>query len=455
MDASLAVKYSRPVPRYTSYPTAPHFHAGVDPEVYGRWLDALPAGTPLSLYLHIPYCDSLCWFCGCNTKIVARYAPVKAYLAALKREVDMVAARLGRGRPVRHIHWGGGSPTLLEPRDIRDLASHLRAAFTVADDAEFAVEIDPRDVGADRLDALAEAGVNRASIGVQDSNPEVQAAINRRQPAEVTAGAVAGLRRRGVSRINVDVMYGLPFQNVARVSRTVDDVLALAPDRLAVFGYAHVPWMKTHQRMIPEDALPDAAGRLAQQEAMGRRLCAAGYVPVGLDHFARPEDPMAAALRAGGLARNFQGYTTDDAPALIGLGASAIGSLPQGYVQNATTIGTYMRSVGHGRFATAKGFAPDRDDRLRAAVISQLMCAMQVDLAAAAADFGTGPDAFADELRSLDDLASDGLIEREGSFLRVTEKGRPFLRVICAAFDAYFGPNRRRDGGSGRHSAAV
>ncbi len=312
------------VPRYTSYPTAPHFHAGVAAQTYGDWLRNLDSAAPLSLYLHIPYCHEMCWYCGCHTKATQRYAPVRDYVGVLQTEIARVADAIGRRQTVSHIHWGGGTPTILSDSDMAAVMANLRERFDIAGDAEIAIEADPRTLSYEKTVALADAGVTRASLGVQDCNAHVQAAINRVQPLEQTAGAVGALRAAGIERINIDLMYGLPLQTVADVRRTVEAVLPLKPDRLAVFGYAHVPWMKSHQKMIDEAALPNADERLRQSEAMALALVAHGYRHIGLDHFARAGDPLSIALRTGNLRRNFQGYTTDRADTLLGFGASAL-----------------------------------------------------------------------------------------------------------------------------------
>jgi len=434
------------VPRYTSYPTAPHFHAGIDAAAYGRWLKALDPAAPLSLYVHIPFCDTLCWFCGCHTKVVNTYSPLGGYLDVLLREIELVAAALGARRRVTHIHWGGGSPTMLRPGDMHRLAAALRERFDVAPDAEFAVEIDPRGFAAGLSRTLAAIGVTRASVGVQDFDPDVQRAINRLQDFETTANCVRLLRSDGIERLSVDLIYGLPHQTVAGLSRTIEQVLALAPDRLAVFGYAHVPGFKKHQKLIPESALPDLRARFAQAEAARAQLVAAGYEPVGLDHFARHDDPMAIARRNGTLARNFQGYTTDTAPALIGFGASAIGSLPQGYVQNFTEVPAWRAALQCGELPVWRGIALSEEDRIRREVIGKLMCDLEVDLAAVAG--GRGPGMFAANLAALQPMASDGLVVIDGTHIRVPEAWRAAVRVVCAAFDSYLGT-------AGTHSVAV
>lgn len=449
MERELHEKYDRGVPRYTSYPTAPHFHDGVGPADYAQWLGALPTGATLSAYLHIPFCDSMCWFCGCHTKIVGRHAPVADYLDVLRREIGLVGDALGSPRPLGHLHFGGGSPTMLKPVEVARAVEALARRFTMQDDTEFALEIDPRDADRSLIQAWAWAGATRASLGVQDFTPEVQRAVNRVQSYKTTARAVEWLRATSVRQINIDLMYGLPFQTTEGVERTVRKVLTLAPDRLALFGYAHVPWMKRHQRLIPEEALPGAGERLRQSEAAAALLLDAGYVRVGLDHFARPGDSLARAQSAGILRRNFQGYTTDSAMALIGLGASAIGDLPQGYVQNAVPIKAYGEAVRSGHFPVARGRRLAGDDRVRRAVIQRLMCDMAVDLAAVSADFGLPSETFDKEVASLDPLVSDGLVEIEGSCLQMTAQGRPLVRAVCAHFDRYL------DRHHVRHSRAV
>ena len=449
MASKLLERHDLRVPRYTSYPTAPHFHAGVTAQTYGDWLRNLPGAAPLSLYLHIPYCHEMCWYCGCHTKATRRYTPVRDYVGVLQAEIARVADTIGSRQAVRHVHWGGGTPTILSDNDLAAVMTGLRDRFDVADDAEIAIEADPRSLSYEKAVALADAGVTRASLGVQDCNAHVQAAINRVQPFEQTAGAVAALRAAGIDRINIDLMYGLPHQTVDDVRRTVEAILPLAPDRLAVFGYAHVPWMKSHQKMIDEAALPNVDERLQQAEAMAQALTAHGHQRIGLDHFARADDPLSIALRTGRLRRNFQGYTTDRADTLLGFGASAIGSLPQGYVQNSSDFDGYARAISDGRLATVRGIELSDDDRLRRAVIERLMCDMTVDLAAASAGFAPGMADFTSDLAALQEFADDGLVRLDGATVTVTEPGRPWLRVICAVFDRYLQHNEAR------HSAAV
>ncbi len=445
----LITRYATAVPRYTSYPTAPHFGEAVDEQRYRAWLQDLPDQGALSLYVHIPFCDTLCWFCGCHTKMVRRYAPVETYLQSLLREIEMVGALTSGRCRVSQIHWGGGSPTILSPSDITRLAEHMRMAFGGDTDTEFAVEIDPRDFTEERLQALVGAGLTRASIGVQDFDEAVQRAINRRQTFEETSLVVQRLRTLGVASINIDLLYGLPHQTEATVAASLEQVLCLRPDRIALFGYAHVPWMKRHQDMIDTALLPDALARFRTMEQAAERLVEAGYVRIGLDHFARPQDSLALAAGAGHLRRNFQGYTVDGAQAILGLGASAIGELPQGYVQNIVTTAAYQRRVDAGRLATEKGIALGLDDRLRRDVIERLMCDLSFSKARTREKFGEAAEpvvAIAEALAATDE---DALVVPTPDGFSVTERGRPFLRVIASAFDDYL-PR-----GFGRHSLAL
>jgi oxygen-independent coproporphyrinogen-3 oxidase len=445
--AERARKYEQRVPRYTSYPTAPHFTPAVDDGAYADWLRRLPAGTPASLYLHVPFCASLCWYCGCHTAVVRGRKPIDDYTDLLAREVELVGAACAP--EVVAVHWGGGTPNMLGAEGLGRLTAAMRGAFTFSSAAEIAAELDPRILTEAQVAAFAAAGLTRASLGVQDFDPEVQRAINRIQPYEMTARAVEWLRGAGIEGINLDLMYGLPLQTVESVVATVDQAARLMPDRVALFGYAHVPWMKKHQRLLPEDKLPGPEERLLQAEAAAARLVRHGYVRVGLDHFARRDDPMARQLEAGTLRRNFQGYTTDAAPVLLGFGASAIGTLPQGYVQNSGDNTTYRQRIEAGRFATARGIAVTAEDLLRREVIERLMCDLAVDLGAVAAKHGASPTLFAEALPGLAAYAADGLLRRDGWAISVTEAGRPLVRMVCALFDAYL------QRGAARHSQAV
>jgi oxygen-independent coproporphyrinogen-3 oxidase len=449
MRRDLSAKYDLRVPRYTSYPTAPHFHPGIGPDQYGRWLSELDPATELSLYLHIAYCAEMCWFCGCHTKITRKYAPVAAYMEGLLGEIALVAEHLPTRMTARHVHFGGGSPTILSPEDFVRTVDTLRERFVIKPDAEIAVELDPRTADETYVKAMARAGVTRASIGVQDFDPKVQQAINRIQPYDVTAAVIGWLRTHGVPQINLDLVYGLPHQTVDGLLDTIDKAHGFRPRRIALFGYAHVPWMKKHQRLIPEDTLPDAETRWAQYERGTARLEELGYVKIGLDHFAAPDDELALALQHKRLHRNFQGYTTDEASVLLGFGASGIGMLPQGYVANVGETHFYLDAIRAGRLATARGVAVDADDALRRDIIMTLMCDLDIDLAPICARHGADAGRFADELARLAPLAEDGLVRVDGTRITVTDEGRTLVRAAAAIFDRYLKK------GEQRHSRAV
>ena len=404
---------------------------------------------PLSLYVHIPFCDTLCWFCGCHTKVVNVYSPVASYLELILADLARVAAITGSEHPVTHIHFGGGSPTLLKPEDFTAIAEQIRKSFPVARDAEFAVEIDPRGLSDEMIIAMAKAGVNRASIGVQDIDPVVQRAVNRIQPFEVTKAVIDKLRAVGIQNLNVDIMYGLPHQTIAHVEKTVEAMVSLHPNRLAVFGYAHVPHMKKHMALIDEKVLPSTDERIAQFDHAQSALIAAGYEPIGLDHFALPSDPMAIAARNGVLSRNFQGYTTDTAPALIGIGASAISSLPQGYLQNETDVPKYREQIRAGKLPTARGVALTTEDKIRRAIIERLMCGLRVDLTELARRLDFVREHFSPEMSRLKELQKLGFVKINGWKISVPADERAAVRLVCAVFDEYLDP------AAARHALAV
>lgn len=449
MRDPLIAAYAAPVPRYTSYPTAPHFNETVTPQVFAGWLGTLPSNQLVSLYLHIPFCDRMCWFCGCHTKQVRQYAPVAAYLETLLAEIDLAADHIGHRIPASAVHFGGGSPTMLIPADLKRLMARLKARFDFTPDAEISIEIDPNDIDTARLDAIAEAGFNRASLGVQDLNPTVQAAINRIQTFGQTRAVVDGLRVRGIDAINIDMLYGLPYQTTESVLATAKQVASLAPNRIALFGYAHVPWMKKHQRLINETILPDIDHRFGQAQAAARYFADNDFAPIGMDHFATPSDPLAIAASSGTLRRNFQGYTTDSAQTLIGLGASSISQLPQGYAQNIVATANYMRAVAAGEFAIAKGIAVTPEDRLHGYAIERMMCDFSLSRSDLEAKFGVAAKTIFKRAEIYLASHKDGLFERQGDIYRVTDKGRPFVRHIAALFDTYL------DRGTARHSVAV
>lgn len=450
MRTDLAASYGEErLPRYTSYPTAPHFSPAIGPEAYAGWLAELAAGTSASLYLHVPFCREMCWYCGCHTQIVRRDELIAAYQRTLRSEIAQVSETIGRRIKVEHIHFGGGTPTIMAPEAFAELMAAIRRAFFVLPSAEIAIEIDPRTLTAGMVEAMRLSGVNRASLGVQSFDPVVQRAINRVQSFEQTASVAGMLRGAGIKGINFDLIYGLPHQTVASCLDTVRRALALAPDRFSVFGYAHVPSFKKHQRMIGEGFLPDSLARHDQACAIANALKEAGYVQIGLDHFARPDDSMAVAYEERTLRRNFQGYTTDNSAVLLGFGASAIGHLPQGYVQNEVQTGAYAQNVAAGRLATAKGYGLTDDDRLRADIIERIMCEFGADLGDICARHGAEPEAMLTSAPRLKALISDGVVKLDGDRIAVAKDSRFLVRSVAAAFDAHL------DGAKQLHSRAV
>lgn len=438
------LKRNEQVPRYTSYPTAPHFTAAVGHETYLGWLTELDDHATVSLYFHIPYCKQICWYCGCFTKATRKYEPVTKYVDTLLQEIEMVASRLSGGQSVRHVHFGGGSPSMLSPDDFRRIMATTRQYFALARDAEIAIELDPREVTEARVAAYAQSGVTRVSLGVQDFHENVQKAIGRRQPFHMIYDAVQLLKEYGIRNINMDLLYGLPHQTIEDVEENVDFACALGPSRIALFGYAHVPWMKKHMRLIDETALPDGAARLAQFDAAAARLAQRDYVAIGLDHFVRRNDAMARALHDRTLKRNFQGYTTDSADALIGLGVSAISSLPQGYAQNTLVAADYENAVMGSKHPIIKGRALTNEDRIRRAAIEELMCYFELDLELFTARHLLPRDHLDDALPALQALADDGLLHLKGRKISIPHDTRQAVRLACAAFDAYLSPDARR-----------
>ena len=434
------------LPRYTSYPTAPHFSSSVGPATYADWLSCVPGDEPVSLYLHIPFCRAMCWYCGCHTTITVRDQPIVDYLGMLRQEIGLVAAQAGRPLKVEKAHFGGGTPTIMEPADFVALVDLLRDRFDFTPTSELAVEIDPRTLTLEMAGALGSAGVRRASLGVQSFDPVVQKAVNRVQSEEQTFQTVRYLRECGVDRINFDLIYGLPHQTVRSCVETAVAAAAMRPDRLAVFGYAHVPSFKKHQRMIDEAALPDGAARSEQAMAIAGTLVEAGYRQIGLDHFALPGDDLALAQAAGRLRRNFQGYTTDDCRTLIGFGASAIGHTEQGYVQNEVPLGLYAGRIGAGKLATAKGYRLTAEDRLRAEIIERLMCDFEADIPAISARHGFDPARLLAANGRLAALAGDGVVDVIGGVARLTGGHRFLVRAAAAAFDAYLENSPRAHG---------
>lgn len=437
-------------PRYTSYPTADRFVEAFGPAEYLQALKQRRSGAaalvlPLSLYVHIPFCESLCYYCACNKIITKHKDRAAEYLRYLSREVELHTAELGQGQAVSQLHLGGGSPTFLSDDELRELMAMLRRNFNLTPGGEYSIEVDPRTVDVNRLDTLASLGFNRLSFGVQDFEPAVQKAVHRVQPAEQVFELVQAARERGFDSVNVDLIYGLPMQTPESFSRTLKQVVELRPDRIALYAYAHLPERFKPQRRISAADLPGAGGKVSMlSDAMGKFM-SAGYQYIGMDHFALPNDALAVAQRQGRLHRNFQGYSTQPDCDLIGLGVSSIGHIGATYSQNAKTLEDYYDALDHGQFPVVRGLAMTRDDLVRRAVIMALMCQGQVLFEsinlAYLVDFRSY---FATEMDAVADLQSQGLVTVDEDGIQVTNTGWFFVRAVAMAFDRYLQADRTR-----------
>lgn len=447
LDLGLIRKYSMPAPRYTSYPPATRFTEQFGP---AQAEEAIAAdnhgGGPLSVYFHLPFCESLCWYCGCNTIITTRREAAGEYIDDLAREVVRTASRIDPRRTVRQIHFGGGTPTFLPPDELARLGTLVYDTLNVDPRCEFGVEIDPRRLTEAHIEALGVIGANRASLGIQDTDPEVQLAIHRWQPFDLNVQAMGWLRRAGFKSINVDLIYGLPRQTPDSFGRTIDEVLALKPDRLSVFSYAHVPWLKPSQRIFDQRGeLPGAEEKLAMFAIAHSKLTAAGFIDIGLDHFARPDDELALAQRNGTLQRNFQGYSTLAGASLYAFGISSISSTADTYRQNFKDLGQWREALAADRLPVERGLALTADDLRRRTLIMRLMCDRRLDYAALSAQLGVDAAAlYAPEIAGLADLEADGLLTRSPEGLSVRPRGVPLLRVIAMRFDATLAAGARR-----------
>lgn len=415
------------VPRYTSYPTAPHFHDNINAGHYETWLNEIPSEMDLSLYFHIPFCRQLCWFCGCHTKIVNHYDPIARYMKLLQQEVELVSDHLN-AKQVKHIHFGGGSPTVVSAQDFLEFMGKVKDQFSISPTAEIAIEMDPRTLQPEKIHAYKQAGVNRASLGVQDFDESVQKAINRIQPYSMVRDIVAQLRRASIEDLNIDLVYGLPLQTQNKLLHSIEQTLNLNPNRISLFGYAHVPWMKKHQNLIHEQALPCEQERLEMFEAATSLLSERGYVSIGLDHFVRPDDALAKAEQEKTLQRNFQGYTADTAQALLGFGVSAITTLPASYVQNTSDYIEYEKAIRDDQLPVARGIALSKNDIERRDIIMSLMCTMKAPI---------NQDKYALEFEQLQPFFEQDDIEYREGILRINSQARPYLRLIAANFDSY------------------
>ncbi|WP_164660340.1 oxygen-independent coproporphyrinogen III oxidase [Tropicibacter sp. Alg240-R139] len=424
------------VPRYTSYPTAPHFSNDVGSDLFGQWMSEIAPESAISLYIHVPFCRRLCWFCACRTQGTQSDDPVKAYLETLKSELRLIADRLPKGITLSRLHWGGGTPTLLQPAMMTDLAQAIFDVAPLGDNAEFSVEIDPNEIDADRLDALANAGMNRASIGVQDFDPLIQKTIGRIQGYDITREAVEMIRDRGITSLNADILFGLPHQTKARMTESVQKLLSLNPDRVALYGYAHVPWMAKRQQLIPSDKLPTPEERLDLFETARRLFKWDNYAEIGIDHFATQDDGLTQALKAGRLKRNFQGYTDDQANVLIGVGASSISKFPHGYAQNAPATSAHTAAIRDGWFSTSRGHQFKGQDILRSRLIEGLMCDFRIDRAEILRDHEISPSTL-DALFEQVNRSFDGVLRVSDEGLFIPPDARPLTRMIARGFDEY------------------
>ena len=444
VPAAWLAQAGRSLPRYTSYPTALAFTPTEDDAEARAWLSQIRPDEGLSVYTHVPFCKRLCWYCGCHTSVFHEYDRVRTFFETLKREIDLWTAALPAHAGAQHLHFGGGSPNALTPADFAELIALLRRGFDVRPDAEIAAELDPGLLTPEFIDAAAAAGVNRVSLGVQTFDPEVQTKVNRIQPFGQVASVVARLRGAGVAALNFDLMYGLPGQTPENVAASTRAAIALNPDRVAVFGYAHVPWMKKHQVMIREEDLADAQGRWDQAEAADQTLIEAGYVRIGLDHYAGPDDPLARAAASGRLRRNFQGYTDDPAPVMIPIGPSSIGRIGPGFVQNAIPTDTWGRAVEAGRLPTARRLAVTGEEDLRAAVIERIMCDLRVDVGAVCEERGFPVDALDSCLGALKELEALDLCVVRGRVVHVPQAAARLMRTVAACFDSQLSTPARR-----------
>jgi len=453
VNLDLVKKYNVAGPRYTSYPPATKFaNTLTEPDLDALLAADNPADRGLSLYFHLPFCETLCWFCGCTTVITQDHGASKPYLDYLQLEVARMAQRINPKRKVVQLHWGGGSPTFLKPDEIRRLGEIIRRHFTLADNIEAGVEVDPRRLTRDHILALREVGFNRASLGVQDFDEQVQVAVHRRQPRELTQQVLDWARELGFGSVNFDLIYGLPHQTVDTFRQTLETVLTMGPDRLAVFSYAHVPWIKPAQKILEQKILPSPEVKLELLKLVIERLTAEGrYEYIGMDHFARPGDELVTAQRQKTLQRNFQGYSTRGEADIYAFGMSAISQIPAAYWQNEKELPAYGAAVGAGRLPLTRGYVLTADDKIRRETIMRVMCDLGLDYGAMTGKLGLDFETyFAAELAALAPFAADGLVKLKPGGLEVTDAGRMFIRNIAMSFDNTLSPQTER-----RHSKTI
>lgn len=428
---ALLDKYNYSVPRYTSFPPATHFTQDISQDDYADLLGGLPASKAVSLYVHIPFCHELCLYCGCNTKILNNYSPVESYIKLLLSEIALVGGATTNKLPVNLLHFGGGSPNYLKPHDLKKIINKISEFFDVSSQTQIDIESDPRYLDDKMINCFADIGVTRVSLGVQDFNHEVQTAINRIQPFSQVEKCVKNLHNHGINKINFDLIIGLPNQSIETVTQTAELAASLSPNRLAVFPYAHVPWMKKHQKLLEKYPMADGLERFLMNEAVDQVLTSNNYKAIGTDHYARNDDSLAIAQSQGRLKRNFQGYTTDISEAIIGFGHSSISSFKTAYAQNTLDPVAYRSDINDGKFPVQRGCTLSDNDQIISRLIEGLMCNFEVDL-------GNYKDVLGNSLNSLKTLEKDGLIVISGMHLKITDTGKPFTRIVASCFDPYF-----------------
>jgi oxygen-independent coproporphyrinogen III oxidase len=451
IDPDIILKYDKQLPRYTSYPTAPHFKQADDDQLYRNWLKEIPHNSTISLYFHIPFCEKLCWYCGCNTQIINHYSPVERYLTYLKKEIYLISDLISdKNLKICHIHFGGGSPTIIDPKNFEDLFSHIRKNFDILPNAEIAIEVDPRNIDEEKAKIYKKVGINRVSFGVQDFDLNVQKLINRVQPFELVEKICNLFRKYNINNINFDFIYGLPGQNVKIITKNINLIQKLNPDRIAFFGYAHVPWVKKYMRFIKDEDLPNAKDRIDLYNIIAQNLHKIGYEAIGLDHFAKKNSDIILELKNKKLKRNFQGYSTDKANILIGIGISSISYLPSGYAQNNTKNIPYPKLIDEGKLPISKIIKITKEDKIRKLIIDKIMCYLAVDLTDFINEFNLESNYFDQELQNLKELESENLIIINDKKITINPKTPQIARVTASFFDEYF------DNGVGnRHSRAI
>ncbi len=441
IDINVLKKFNQPGPRYTSYPTAPLFSTDFTAADFQmEVIDTNPAGnsSPISLYFHFPFCEKLCYFCGCNMMVTRDRSAIAKYNDYLKREIERLAPLIAPNRKVEQMHWGGGTPSYLAPDEIRDIGNFIKSKFNFADSIEASVEIDPRNLTREHMKAFREIGFNRTSFGVQDFNPQVQEAINRIQSEEITRQTVEWARALGYKSVNLDLIYGLPFQTLESFAETVEKIIDISPNRIAVFNYAHVPWLKKHQNVMPAEALPTPDERLNIFKMTIEKLIGAGYEYIGLDHFAKPTDELAIAQKNNTLYRNFQGYSTKAGCDVYAFGLSAISQFQNIYAQNLKNLKDYYARVDSRKAATNVGYRMTFDDHVRKETIMQLMCHLEIDKGDIEAKFGIDfEDYFADDIKKLDVFIGDDLLENDVKKIKIVGSGILIIRNVAMCFDAY------------------